>query len=262
MAVIQASKQIGEVSYFVDSIYTLIRIVDQQLIAVSASEYDTYTKQKRPYVSLSRNLTAPATRNHKRWKCGVILDGNRLSDKYEIKPVSYAGHDFYSSSKFKLKSITAYDNDTYRIDCLNWAEIYVPKSVYDEIKINIEALSDSSKTNLEYQGHGKRSYRGKTVVERYVFTNRYGGPALNTLVSDATARKIINSPRIAEFEERLFPKNNQSVVSIANCILGIVLSEADGKEFELNKDDDSSVYHDLYEAIVAACGANFRVVTY
>lgn len=262
MDTVQASKQIGEVSYFADSLHTLVQIIDQQLIAVSAAEYDTYTKQKRPYVSLSRNLTAPATRNSRRWKCGVVLDGTKLSNRYEIKPVSYAGYNFHTSSKFKLKSITAYDDNTYRIDCLNWTGIYVPKSVYEEIKLNIETLPDSSKDNLEHQGRGKRPYRGKTVVERYVFTNRYGGPALSMLVSDSTARKILSSPRIAEFEERLFPKDNQYVASIANCILGVVLSEADAKEFELNKDDESSVYCDLHRALVIACGPNFKVIAY
>ena len=78
-------KQVGEVSYMVADLDVLLYILDDEMLLRSRlQELNPKTRKKEYYLSLSRNLTAAAKRNGKRWRWGVILNGDKLSDRYSI----------------------------------------------------------------------------------------------------------------------------------------------------------------------------------
>ena len=109
-------KQVGEVSYMVADLDVLLYILDDEMLLRSRlQELNPKTQKKEYYLSLSRNLTAAAKRNGKRWRWGVILNGDKLSDRYSITPVSYSGIQM-SYSDLRVKYITAYDNGTYALN--------------------------------------------------------------------------------------------------------------------------------------------------
>ena len=89
---ILASKQVGEVSYLVGDLQILYNVVkDEVILGSKKPEKNPRTGKLENYVSLSRNYTSAALRNNSRWKYGVLLDGDKLSDHYHIEPISYVG---------------------------------------------------------------------------------------------------------------------------------------------------------------------------
>lgn len=89
---IVASKQVGDVSYLVGDLEILYNVVkDEVILGSKKPEKNPRTGKSENYVSLSRNYTSAALRNNSRWKYGVLLDGDKLSDHYHIEPISYAG---------------------------------------------------------------------------------------------------------------------------------------------------------------------------
>lgn len=90
MNVITASKSVGQLSYFVRDLETLYTIIlSGQLKQSKNQEYNKNKHEKSIYISLSRNLTAATIRNNDRCRYGIVIDGNRLSDRYHIEPYSF-----------------------------------------------------------------------------------------------------------------------------------------------------------------------------
>lgn len=90
--IIIENKQVGPVSYMCETGQILNAILtDMEILRSRKPEKNPATKKPQYYVSLSRDLTSAARRNNERWRFGVVLDGDKLSDRYHISPVSYAG---------------------------------------------------------------------------------------------------------------------------------------------------------------------------
>ena len=73
------SKQVGNLSYYVSNINTLVQIIEQGEIWTSKSkEYNSRLKKKMNFVSTSRDMFAAPKRNNNRWKYGIIIDGDGI----------------------------------------------------------------------------------------------------------------------------------------------------------------------------------------
>ena len=216
---VTASKNYSELSYMVDSEIMLFNILYDEVI---------HTSQERGYkgrfVSLSRDLTAPARRNIKRWKYGVILDGAKLTDKYHIEPYSYSEHEYQSSRKSLIvKSITKYDNGDYTLTLVNHPAKLISKYLYDELKELILLDVQSINAIKHLQKHvGTRRRKGRMIVEQYTYNVPTGGLRLNEgVLSDRGASLLIHHTDLNETEERL--STAQSIINIHNCIIGILI---------------------------------------
>ena len=110
---ITAAKQVGSLSYMVESQTILDLILRTGRIKSSQKpERNPNTGEESKFVSFSRNMTSAAIRNSKRWRWGVIIDGDRLSDRYSIVPISFVGVlTNKNSANFKVKCITKYDEN-------------------------------------------------------------------------------------------------------------------------------------------------------
>lgn len=223
--VILAGKQVGRLSYMVESVERLILILKSQRILASRKfEYNKSTDRKMRYVSLSRNLTAAAKRNPGRWNVGVILDGDKLSDRYAIVPYSYVNSNLESGTNLTVKQITEYDNGTYKLNLVNWPAIWINKRVYNKIADIIEALPEKFKIEhkLVHSGEGKRRVNGALIVEKYLFNVPHGGPKLDKeLLGDAIADFSKHSA-MNETEERIW-LDSGNFIEIAGCIAGVIL---------------------------------------
>lgn len=227
---ILASKNYPELSYMVDSEIILYNIICDEVI---------YTSEEKGYngrfVSMSRDLTAPAHRNIKRWKYGVILDGSKLTDRYHIEPYSYAEHEYQSSRKsLVVKTITKYDNGECTLSLVNHPTKLIPKDLYDELKDLI--LSDSQGINelKHLQKHvGTRRRQGRMIVEQYTYNVPTGGLRLNKgVLSSKGASLLIHHTNLNETEERL-SASQQPIINIHNCIVGVLIPKSESVDPDL-----------------------------
>lgn len=219
------SKQVGELSYMTDYIDSLLFILDEESIyRAREAEYNPNTNRKEFYVSMSRNLTSAAQRNPKRWKFGVIVDGDKLSEKYEITPVSYIGTQF-THSDVKVKYVTAYDNNTYVLNLVNWPTISIDKNTYDSIVKEIENMpeQDKVKHKLIHTGVGSRTINGRKVKEKYLFNVPKGGLRLNYNKYPQICSSIASHTIANEEEERVWITDNNYYIDISGCIKGIIM---------------------------------------
>ena len=169
--IILEEKQVGPVSYMVRTPDVLFNIVSgNKILRSKKPEYNPKTKKNQYYVSLSRNLTAAAERNSERWSYGVVLDGTKLSNRYNIEPVSYVGQTTIRSA-VSVKTLTAYDNDTYYVTFVRFPSIKISRTTYDKLKTAILNLPEDTKElkKLVYQSGGKRAVRGAKIAEKFNF---------------------------------------------------------------------------------------------
>ena len=230
-------KQVGEVSYLVDDLEILLYILDEEMLLRSRlQEYNPNTGKKEYYLSLSRNLTAAAKRNSKRWRWGVILDGTKLSNKYSITPVSYSGIQM-SYSDLRVKYITAYDNGTYALNLVNWPTIEVNKFIWDEITKEINNLPEEfkEKKKLQHTYEGRNTINGRKVKEKYLFNVKTGGLKLNYRNFPEICSALDKNTNIDEAEERIWIPSGDYYIDIHNCIKGIIapsnLTEEEQKDY-------------------------------
>ncbi len=258
---IYASKQVGNVSYMCSDIYTLIQIIESEEIWSSAKpERNPNTHEMQHYVSLSRNLTSAAIRNNKKWKYGIILDGNKLSNRYSIEPFSYA-YNHITSKGYKVRSLTAYQDGTYRLACDHWPTIVITKQLHDEIEAIIENMSEEDKVTTKYQytTGGKRRVYNTYIKERHHFNGRHGGPRISSKnLSEQYQVQFSKNPISNESEERIWLKGSKSV-DISNCILGVIMPKKEYSDFEV---ESYEIYRQLKSALEHSVGHQFDVELY
>lgn len=215
---ILASKQVGDISYFVESPAVLALILRDEVIRGSNSlEYNPKTGHRQRYISFSRNIFSAANRNNKRWRYGIILDGTKLSDKYSFEPYSYFGHEL-SRGKIRIKSLAEYDNDTFELEMVNIGPVAVNRQAYGEIRRRILDIPDDVLRRKNFTIiHGKRPYKGRTVVERLKFNTPVGYAISDDWLPDSAFNAIAKSDRLNEYEERIW-LDNQSQISIKGCV--------------------------------------------
>lgn len=226
MELIFESKQVGMLAYFVSSLDVLENILSTNKIAHSRSKELNYNTSKSNYsISFSRDFDSPHRRNPKRWRFGIIVDGDELSNRYEILPVSYTGVVFQKSGMC-VKCITAYDNDTYTMQFTNWKSFQISEKIFNSIKREILNMSDAEKDScgLVIQNDGKRTVNGRRISEKYLFTKKYGGFVLTTQKYPELTAAISKLPNVNEFEERIWVIN-KNFINIKGTVCGVILPE-------------------------------------
>ena len=228
---IYASKQVGPIYYMVDNVPVLRTIVATNLIKTSNRPEKGYSGGgSHHYVSFLRSLDK-AGRNPNRWIYGIQLDGTKLSNKYRIVPYSYSGNSVKgSSAKYRVKYIAEYDDGTFVLQLVDWPVIKVPESVFREIEdaINSDCQGINDLKKLEVS-KGKRAYRGRKAVIRYVYDVKTGGISLNeNTVSDATLSYLLKHTNLNETEERIWILDtNTYYISIKDCITAYIEPSGD-----------------------------------
>ena len=202
---IEGSKQVGPLYYMVKDVTVLEAICNQGVIRTSLkAEPQSKGGNKYHFVSFMRDLNN-ASRNPSRWVYGIQLDGDALSDTYRINPYSYAGNAM-SGNFYRVKTLTKYDDGSFKLNLVDWPAMDIPEFVYDEIEEMI--LSDSQHLNdvkkLQVQ-EGSRAYRGKRALARYNYNVKTGGVVLNknTLASNALSY-LLKHTNLNESEERIW----------------------------------------------------------
>lgn len=239
MKLLIEEKQLGRLSYFVSSIDVLEEILKTAKIAHSRTkELNVNTGNYQYYVSFSRNIMAASDRNNRRWRFGVIVDGDKLSNKYQFDPVSYTGVAF-DKSGIRVKELISYDDDTYYLRLVNWKKFEISETMFDKIQSEISNMTDGEKikSGLTYQSGGKRLINGHRIREKYVFSARYGCLTLTDRKFPEICSMISKLPSVNEYEERVWIKNG-FYISIKGCILGIIVPG--------DMTEDESDFYDMY----------------
>ena len=218
-------KQVGIVSYFVDKSFVLEEILKTNRILRSRKqEYNPNTGNNQYYVSLSRDLTSATSRNPSRWKYGIVLDGTKLSNKYNIEPYSYVGSTTIKSS-VRVKYITSYDDDTYSLNLVNFPTVQISRRTYEKLRNEIEKLPDNIKQlkKLQYQNGGKRRINGKMIREKYLFNVPQGGLMITEKDFPDIVSALQKESSLNETEERIWLYTSEYFINIKNCILYVIL---------------------------------------
>ena len=228
---IYASKQLGNVYYMVKDPFVVANIVAQNVIRTSEKPERGYVDKKpHYYISLMRSLDK-ASRNPDKWIYGIRLDGNKLSDRYKIEPFSFAGHNFTKAKRhFVVYYISEYDDGTCYLQLTKRPVIQIPKYVYDDIKSTIiEDPLDMKDVKHLTVSTGKRSYRGKRIVEKYHYNVPSGGLPLNEqTVSQSTLSYLAKHTMLNETEERVWILNSDlQYINVSGCINGYIEPEGD-----------------------------------
>ena len=235
-----ASKQVGKLSYFVKDLAVLYNIIDEQRIKQSNNpEVNPRSGRKEFYVSFSRDMTAAAIRNNKRWKYGIVVDGDRLSEHYHIEPFSFTGDALNNGKDLRIKYLVSYDDNTYALNLVNWPTIQIDKSSYEAIKNMI--LSQSEKFNNEhklvYQDEGKVRRNGHMIVEKFTYNVKHGdsGQLLSSHeVPGSVKTQLMKGQSTNEYEERVWA-DKYPFIDISGCIKGIILPKNELSDFETSE---------------------------
>lgn len=260
MKILTEGKQVGELSYMVENINILETIIEQgRILASLKPERNPITKKLTKYVSLSRNLISASARNSAKWKYGIIIDGDKLSDRYKITPYSFGGAMTDKAGRFKVKYMTLYDNDTAVLNLANWSTTFsISKDLFHTIEKLILDMPQEDKDRYKLAIEvGKRPRNGRTAVKRYKFNTKSGGLILNSNSLGSKFMNLIKTPALNETEERIWLPTSAHI-DISKCMKGIIVpkNEADA----IMKNDKS--YRDLIEAMKTHIGNNYKILTY
>lgn len=263
-----AAKQVGDLSYMCSGVPTIIKILeDGHILAARSPEINPKTGKKENYVSFSRNKTSANSRNPDRWNSGLLFDGDKMSEHTHIEPFSFAGTNLKDTSRYRLKTLTAYEDGTYRLSCVNWSTIQISERMYNDLVRLIESMpeEDKQKKKFIHTIGGKRKVNGTMIKEKWYFNTKNGGPVINLkTVSPSTAAEFQNNTMIAEEEERVWLGSKDKFVFVGRGILlGVILSKEDAKklqdpEYALEDED----FANLDTLLVKHCGQNYEIVTY
>lgn len=239
MMYIEAAKQVGPVYYYVDNIYTLYNIIDSEQILPTT---ERYKNKNIYYVSLSRDPLIQPKRRPNRWKYGLIIDGNKLSNRYSISPVN-DGNTEMSLGIMKVKYIAKYQ-DKARLSIADRATFDITISIYEQIKDLILNMSDEEKSHLGFYIDDEEVKSRIGFREELIgFKARHGGLKLDKNLSDSLKNELLKSDALYEREERINLKY-PSPVSISECIEGIYVP----KEFGTTP-EESEIYETIYQLL-------------
>ena len=260
---IKSSKQLGKISYMTEDIEHLISIIQSgYILTTKRPEPNPKLNRDQYSVSFSRNLTAAAKRNPSRWTCGLILDGDILSNHYHIEPYSYANNMYEKGNQLYLKEIKEYDDGSHVVILVHWPTIQISSKLYSYLKQLCENLSDEDKRKMKYTvSSGKRPRNGKLVLERIYFNRPQGGLKLseNTLPEEY-ARELIHHTAMNEQEERIWTDTLSKII-ISDCLQGIVVSKSicDQLYDISNADEEIRILDDVCKDKI---GRNYQIATY
>lgn len=251
---VYAAKQVGDVSYFVNDLTTLYCILDDEMIIHSKhSEFNPRTGKKDYYISLSRSMTAAPKRNKKKWKYGIIIDGDKLSEHYHIEPYSFAGNSLEHTNSFRIKYLVSYNDNTYALNFVNWPTIPIDRQTFEYIKDLILSQPDefNSSHKLIYQDGGKRRVNGHLIDEKFTYNVQHGdsGKLLSADTLPGNVRsQLIKGPSTNEFEERVWT-DKYPYLDIKGCIKGIIVPRSEFKDIHHPNDSIMSDILDILDRI-------------
>lgn len=224
---LEEGKQVGRLMYMVESPTILYRIIDEgRIVSGQHNEKNPYTgTTTNDYVCFSRT-NLPADRNPKRWAYGIVLDGDKLSNKYSIKPYSYKGNK--PEEWLPIKVLTAYDDGTYTMYIVNFGTLAITKDIFDYVEQVILNMPDELKATkkLTVTDSGKRAINGHRIAKKYEFHVKSGGPKIKPS-SQPTLNAMWNS-RMDETEERVWKPE----VDISDCITGVIMPAREDYTYE------------------------------
>lgn len=283
------AKQVGPISHLTASVPRLVSIIYYSKIATSSPDMRTGADSQKPYVSFSRNLTSAATRNNKKWRYGIIVDGDKLSNRYQLKPYNYTAVKNEAGVGVDVKGIRAYDNDTYTLTPWIGNTTRIPKWLYDEIKLAIMNMPQqyNSKNGLAVEtDKAKRKTNGAYRTEWIYYKSQYHGmPMTPENLSDRALTWISNHVLNEEETRILMPKQKVkdnkaeraaresvtdadgyitditglSCIDLKGCIIGLVLPRDEVKYFN---DPPNKHWSLLKEVVEEVLPKNFRIETY
>ena len=250
MKYVKAAKQVGPISYYTDNIYALVNIISEGLIHPTT---ETIRKKEIYYTSFSRDMTIQPRRKPDKWKYGIVLDGDKLSNRYSFKPIN-DGYTEMSLGTMKVKYVTLYDDNTARLCIAHRGTFDISSSLYNALKAEMRKLPETELIKLGYYelGEGK-PYGGKRRVEQAGFHAKNGGLKLSDNLPDYLQAKLLKSDAFYEREERIAlesPKN----INISVCLLGVYLP----RNFpNPNSPADVKIYNELEDVLDAQPGSTF-----
>ncbi len=177
--VLTEGKQLGYVSYAVRKspgspghpISSLVRILNSSYIKASTEEDGS------KYVSLSRDILGHLGAGSD-WKCGMVLDGDKLANRYKVKPVNYNSMVYFGNSssakQLMLRYVAKYqalDDQGQVTDRAFWVVSMQGSSFLNEISEGtyevLKTLMNEYNSQLAVSDTGKASdkYKGKTNQE-------------------------------------------------------------------------------------------------
>jgi hypothetical protein len=138
------AKQVGLVSYGVkgtadkSSIGVLDIILQSGKIKSSEVQGGLYNDSSEDaFVSTSRDLLSHIKNNRQR-PVGIILDGDKLSDRYKIRPINWATLELNKDiSRLNLKALYEYTNEddpnekTYKVQFASYGSFLITSRVFD-----------------------------------------------------------------------------------------------------------------------------------
>ena len=206
-AALTEGKQLGYVSYAVRKsagspghpISSLWRIIKSGYIKASTEEDGS------KYVSLSRDILGHLGAGSD-WKCGMVLDGDKLANRYKVKPVNYNSMVYFGNSasakQLMLRYVAKYqalDDHGQVTDRTFWVVSMQGSSFLNEISEGtyeiLKTLMNAHNEQLAVSDTGKAAdkYKGKTnrEVKKY-FDVKHTSPIPGTKGS-AEWKHFINS---------------------------------------------------------------------
>lgn len=238
MADIFAAKQVGDLSYYVKSKAIVRNIIITNQIQTSSGEVNPNTGKKGKdvrFVSFSRDLTSTPKRNPGKWKYGLVIDGNKLSNSYHIEPFAFTG----TIKNIRIKSLIRYDSGICLIEAVNWGRSKISREFYEELKSAILNLPDESKDKhmLTISGPGKYNTKNGKIVEKLLFISKIGdGGEIFKSNKFLNISSLTKSDRYNEKEERLW--TDTDLIDISGCIKGIILPYDEYKNFNESGDPE------------------------
>lgn len=223
---VNCRKGVGTIYHYVKKASTFFLICsDLKLRAGSKEETGPAHSKKEPFVSFTRDKNLIRTASN-RYRMGFIIDGDILSDRYKIEPISYTNYQMSGKNDdIRMMRLTRYTNGVCKLYLIGLGSIDISERVYDAISTIIENLSEDikRKKNLSIKEGGKKKVPGVgATIEKQYFFNTKNGLILNTDKYPKLADVIPNigsTSRLSESEERVW--NDQ--VDIQKALRGVII---------------------------------------
>jgi ribA/ribD-fused uncharacterized protein len=179
---LQEGKAVGPVSYGVkgsvdgqSSVKVLSNILNTNQIKASAVQADLYPgSEKDAFVSTSRDLLSHIKGNAQR-PVGLVLDGDKLSNKYKINPINWATLELNKdTSRLNLKGLIEYTNaedetdKLYKVQFDCYGSFFISKKIFDILEQIMISYNATETVNRK----GETTTLGAT--RGFVSANRVG----------------------------------------------------------------------------------------
>ena len=254
-----------------ESLFAVRNILRSGEIKMSSKkEKSIATNTPEYFTSLTRNFKSLIAQKPNKWRDGIILDGDKLSDVYSIDPINFVGTSAENQKgpqgKLKISQITRWPSRCM-IRFVGWSkELRITLSTYLQIKAAcLDGISDAERKKCRLEiSQGKRNRGGEKFIERLKFNTPGGSPpgifahlpksALSELASVANQyeERIHGPNKLSESTPKRFISQNATdlnlpVVHILHCVKGVVINSQDLEDYPELVDQIISLLASKYE---------------